>query len=98
MLLLYNLRHGKNVHVNVKYPVGFLLFFGDYLGGGSRSLLPTILAIMMTLVGGFLAFTGIILDSMTRMINRVVNDPEGFPTDGSCCISANFFPASGVMD
>ncbi|WP_424355692.1 glycosyltransferase family 2 protein [Methanobacterium sp. MBAC-LM] len=53
-----------------------LLFFGDYLGGGSRSLLPTILAIMMTMVGGFLAFTGIILDSMTRMINRVVNDPN----------------------
>ena len=52
-----------------------LLFFGDYLGGGSRSLLPTILAIMMTLVGGFLAFTGIILDSMSRMINKVVKDP-----------------------
>jgi len=53
-----------------------LLFFGDYLGGGTRSLLPTILAIMMTMAGGFLAFTGIILDSMTRMINRVVNDPN----------------------
>lgn len=52
-----------------------LLFFGDYLGGGSRSLLPTILAIMMTMVGGFLAFTGIILDSMSRMINKVVKDP-----------------------
>ena len=53
-----------------------LLFFGDYLGGTSKSLLPTILAIMMTMTGGFLAFTGIILDSMTRMINRVVNDPN----------------------
>ncbi len=53
-----------------------LVFFGDYLGGTTKSLAPTVIAIMMTLVGGFLAFTGIILDSMTRMINRVVNDPH----------------------
>ena len=53
-----------------------LMFFGNYLGGTNKSLLPTVLAIMMTLAGGFLAFTGIILDSMTRMINRVVNDPH----------------------
>lgn len=53
-----------------------LVFFGDYLGGTTKSLAPTVIAIMMTLVGGFLAFTGIILDSMTRMINRVVNDPN----------------------
>ncbi len=52
-----------------------LMFFGNYLGGGSKSLLPTVLAIMMTLAGGFLAFTGIILDSMSRMINRVVTNP-----------------------
>ena len=61
-----------------------LMFFGDYLGGTTKSLLPTVLAIMMTLVGGFLAFTGIILDSMTRMINRVVNDPNyDIRTNGS---------------
>lgn len=53
-----------------------LVFFGDYLGGTTKSLAPTVIAIMLTLVGGFLAFTGIILDSMTRMINRVVNDPN----------------------
>ena len=53
-----------------------LIFFGDYLGGTSKSLAPTVIAIMMTLVGGFLAFTGIILDSMSRMINRVVNTPN----------------------
>ena len=52
-----------------------LMFFGDYLGGTNKSLLPTVLAIMMTLAGGFLAFTGIILDSMSRMLNRVVNNP-----------------------
>ena len=53
-----------------------LMFFGDYLGGTNKSLLPTVLAIMMTLAGGFLAFTGIILDSMSRMLNRVVNNPN----------------------
>jgi glycosyltransferase involved in cell wall biosynthesis len=53
-----------------------LIFFGDYLGGTTKSLAPTVIAIMMTMVGGFLAFTGIILDSMSRMINRVVNDPN----------------------
>ncbi len=61
-----------------------LMFFGDYLGGGSKSLLPTVLAIMATLAGGFLAFTGIILDSIARMINHVVNNPTyTFPTDTS---------------
>ena len=61
-----------------------LMFFGDYLAkssisiagnfapSASYSLLPTILAIMMTLAGGFLALTGIILDSMGKMINRIV--------------------------
>ena len=53
-----------------------LIFFGDYLGGTTKSLAPTVIAIMMTLVGGFLAFTGIILDSMSRMINRVINNPN----------------------
>ena len=56
-----------------------LLFFGDYLGGTCKSLLPTIIAIMMTLVGGFLAFTGIILDSMSRMIDRAINN-SGYNT------------------
>ncbi len=51
-----------------------LLFFGDYLAGTSTTLLPTALTIMLTLAGGFLAFTGIILDSMSRMINRITNN------------------------
>ncbi len=51
-----------------------LAFFGDYLAGSSKTLLPTVLAIMLTLAGGFLAFTGIILDSMSRMINRITNN------------------------
>jgi glycosyltransferase involved in cell wall biosynthesis len=61
-----------------------LMFFGDYLAKSSQSiassiapsaaysLAPTILAIMMILAGGFLALTGIILDSMNKMINRIM--------------------------
>jgi hypothetical protein len=59
------------------------MFFGDYLEGSSNiasnlassasySLAPTIIAIMMTLVGGFLALTGILLDSIGRMLNRII--------------------------
>lgn len=63
-----------------------LMFFGDYLANSSisiagsfvpsaaHSLAPTILAIMLTLAGGFLAFTGIILDSMSRLINKVASN------------------------
>ena len=67
-----------------------LMFFGDYLAkssisiaghfapSASYSLLPTVLAIMMTLAGGFLALTGIILDSIGRMLNRIIiNFPDG---------------------
>jgi glycosyltransferase involved in cell wall biosynthesis len=65
-----------------------LMFFGDYLAKSSHSitgtfapsasysLAPTILAIMMTLSGGFLALTGIILDSMSKMINRAIINPQ----------------------
>jgi len=51
-----------------------LMFFGDYLARTSTSLAPTMFAIMITLAGGFLAFTGIILDSIGRMMNRIAND------------------------
>jgi glycosyltransferase involved in cell wall biosynthesis len=49
-----------------------LIFLRDYLAGTSISLAPTILAIMLTLAGTFVAFTGIILDSMSRMIKRAI--------------------------
>ena len=52
--------------------LGFI-FFGDYLARSSLmvpsisySLAPTIFAMMMTLVGGFLALTGIILNSIEK--------------------------------
>lgn len=55
-----------------------LMFFRGYLDGTTASLAPTILAIMMTLGGGFLALTGIILDSISRVLNRIVNNsPNG---------------------
>ena len=60
-----------------------LLFFGDYLAKSSSiaasiapssaySLAPTILAVMMTMIGGFLILAGILLDSMGKMIDRVM--------------------------
>ncbi|MGB9980660.1 glycosyltransferase family 2 protein, partial [Methanobacterium sp.] len=57
-----------------------LLFFGDYLAMSSSniapfssySLAPTILAIMITFAGGFLILTGILLDSMGKMIDHIL--------------------------
>ena len=48
-------------------------FLGEYLAGTTTSLAPTIFAIILTCCGGFLALTGIILDSMSRMISRLTN-------------------------
>jgi glycosyltransferase involved in cell wall biosynthesis len=58
-----------------------LMFFGEYLANSSsniaHSLTPTILSLMMILAGGFLALTGIILDSMGKMIDRAINSQNG---------------------
>lgn len=48
-----------------------LIFFGSYLNHVSSSLAPTTLAALLTLAGTFIAFTGIILHSMSRMIERI---------------------------
>ncbi|MGB9937108.1 MAG: glycosyltransferase family 2 protein [Methanobacterium sp.] len=48
-----------------------LTFFGEYLAHKSFSLFPTVLAMLLTCGGGFLALTGIILDSMSKMIIRL---------------------------
>lgn len=53
-----------------------LLFIGSYLERTTTSLTPTILAISFILTGGFLALTGIILDSMSRMITRIMKNPQ----------------------
>lgn len=45
-----------------------LLYLRNFYLGGSLSFGPTLLMIMMTLVGTFMAFTGIILHSISRMI------------------------------
>jgi glycosyltransferase involved in cell wall biosynthesis len=45
-----------------------LSFLRDFYHGQSLSFGPTLLMIMLTLVGCFMAFTGIILHSMSRMI------------------------------
>lgn len=53
-----------------------LAFFRDYVTGLSTNLAATIIAILFTLGGAFLALTGIILDSMARMINHMQNKPD----------------------
>ena len=47
-----------------------LSFLKTFYLGGSLMFGPTLLMIMLTLVGTFMAFTGIILHSMSRMINE----------------------------
>ena len=52
--------------------IGFalgLFFFGQYLDHVMTTLLPTVMAAMIGLGGLFIAFTGIILHSMARMIH-----------------------------
>ncbi|HMK54644.1 MAG TPA: glycosyltransferase family 2 protein, partial [Methanobacteriaceae archaeon] len=50
-----------------------LFSFGDYLGGATKTLAPTIFAALIALIGTFMAFTGLILHSMSRMIMRVMS-------------------------
>jgi glycosyltransferase involved in cell wall biosynthesis len=47
-----------------------LIFLRDYLMGISISMGPTMVAVMLTLFGTFMMFTGIILDSMGRMLRQ----------------------------
>lgn len=49
-----------------------LTFFGQYLDGQMKTLLPTTLAALITILGAFVAFTGLILHSISRMIIRVM--------------------------
>lgn len=51
-----------------------LLFFAQYLGGGSHTLAPTTLAALLTVFGAFMAFTGIILHSISRMIDKALDN------------------------
>lgn len=49
-----------------------LNFMQEFYRGGSLNFGPTLLMILFTLVGSFMAFTGIILHTMSRMINEGV--------------------------
>jgi hypothetical protein len=55
-----------------------LNFLKTFYMGGSLSFGPTLLMIMFTLPGSFMAFTGIILHSMSRMINEAKMNREDF--------------------
>ena len=50
-----------------------LFFIRDYITGKSITMAPTLLMIMVTLAGIFMTFTGIILDSISRLIERAIN-------------------------
>ncbi len=50
-----------------------LIFFGQYLDHKMTTLLPTVMAAMIGLGGLFIAFTGIILHSMSRLIQRNIS-------------------------
>lgn len=47
-----------------------LNFLRDFYNGDYLNLGPTLLMILLTLIGSFMAFTGIILHSMARVINE----------------------------
>ncbi len=51
-----------------------LIFFGSYLNHESSSLASTTLAALLAIAGIFIAFTGIILHSMSRMIDRALDN------------------------
>jgi glycosyltransferase involved in cell wall biosynthesis len=47
-----------------------LIFLENFYNGGRLYFGPTLLMILLTLIGTFLAFTGIILHSMSRLIDK----------------------------
>jgi glycosyltransferase involved in cell wall biosynthesis len=48
------------------------IFITDYLIGRSHSLTPTTFAVLLTIIGTFISFTGIILQSVSGMIDRTL--------------------------
>jgi glycosyltransferase involved in cell wall biosynthesis len=50
-----------------------LIFLREFYLGGNLMFGPTLLMILLTMVGSFMAFTGIILHSMSRLINQSRN-------------------------
>jgi glycosyltransferase involved in cell wall biosynthesis len=48
------------------------IFFTDYLVGNSQSLTPATFAALITIFGAFISFTGIILQSVSGMIDRSI--------------------------
>jgi len=50
-----------------------LNFLRDFFSGGRLNFGPTFLMILLTVVGSFMAFTGIILHAISRMINEGVS-------------------------
>jgi hypothetical protein len=51
-------------------------FLQAFYHGSTLQFGPTLLMILLTLVGSFMAFTGIILNSISKMMNESKKDPE----------------------
>ena len=51
-----------------------IIFFSEYITDQSPSLLPTAMAALLTIFGSFIAFTGLILHSISRMIKREMHN------------------------
>ena len=49
-----------------------LIYFNDYRIGKSISLLPTALAALVTILGAFITFTGLILHSVSQLIRKTM--------------------------
>ena len=62
-----------------------MTFIRDFYLGGSLSFGPTLMMIMLTLIGMFMAFTGIILHSMSRLIDNLMVDEKLIGSD-SCLL------------
>lgn len=58
-----------------------LLFLRDFYHGAPLHFGPTLLMIMLTLVGSFSAMTGVILHSISRLLSESRSD-RGVPTEG----------------
>ncbi len=72
----HNYFNGCSFRFNVFWRLSCKVFSGiasSIAPSAAYSLAPTIISIMLTLTGGFLALTGIILDSMSRMMNQIIN-------------------------
>ena len=47
-----------------------LHFFGQYMAGITYTIVPTAIAVLIIILGAFIAFTGVLLHTLTKMMNK----------------------------